>query len=172
MHFVTGSALAVSRMVLTYVDFATSFSRLDLPVVEGVRQVCACAQEHHAVCVRARMYDCDADAKAETQNAKRETRNAKQHWDAGHASFMAMLYLDFFYNAPITSTLAYNLAAAMYHRHDDIKVPFALPTCDLRHLICRSASRDHACMHPCMHAPMHACTHACMHPQTRTSAAN
>ena len=148
MHFVTGSALAVSRMVLTYVDFATSFSRLDLPVVEGVRQVCACAQEHHAVSVCAR--GCELAML---------TRNPKQHWDAGHASFMAMLYLDFFYNAPITSTLAYNLAAAMYHRHDDIKVPFALPTCDLRHLICRSASRDHACMHPCMHAPTDA--HEC-----------
>jgi hypothetical protein len=31
---------------------------------------------------------------------------------------MAMLYLDFFYNAPITSTLAYNLSAAMYHRRE------------------------------------------------------
>ena len=41
-----------------------------------------------------------------------------QHWDAGHTSFMAMLYLDFFYNAPITSTLAYNLSAAMYHRRE------------------------------------------------------
>jgi hypothetical protein len=38
---------------------------------------------------------------------------SRQHWDAGHSSYMAMLYLDFFYNAPITSTLAYNLAAAM-----------------------------------------------------------
>ena len=28
------------------------------------------------------------------------------------------LYLDFFYNAPITSTLAYNLAAAMYNRRE------------------------------------------------------
>ena len=130
MHFVTGSALAVSRMVLTYVDFATSFSRLDLPVVEGVRQVCACSQEHHAVSVCAR--GCELAML---------TRNPKQHWDAGHASFMAMLYLDFFYNAPITSTLAYNLAAAMYHRH--------AMTClaNPRHLIPSSGSRMHACMH-------------------------
>jgi len=77
-HFVSGVALAVSRFVLTYVDFAVNFARLDLPVVEGIRQ----------------------------------------HWDAGHSSFMAMLYLDFFYNAPITSTLAYNLAAAMFNRRE------------------------------------------------------
>jgi hypothetical protein len=77
-HFITGTALAVSRMVLTYIDFAVNFGRLDLPVVEG----------------------------------------KVQHWDSGHSSFMAMLYLDFFYNAPITSTLAYNLASAMYHRRE------------------------------------------------------
>jgi hypothetical protein len=47
---VSGVALAVSRFILTYVDFAVNFARLDLPVVEGTRQ----------------------------------------HWDAGHASFMAM----------------------------------------------------------------------------------
>ena len=152
MHFVTGSALAVSRMVLTYVDFATSFSRLDLPVVEGVRQVCACAQEHHAVSVCAR--GCELAML---------TRNPKQHWDAGHASFMAMLYLDFFYNAPITSTLAYNLAAAMYHRH--------AMTClaNPRDLIPSSGSRTHACTHARTHARMHASMHA---PQSRKSASN
>ena len=31
-HFVSGAALAVSRFVLTYIDFAVNFARLDLPV--------------------------------------------------------------------------------------------------------------------------------------------
>jgi hypothetical protein len=37
-HFVSGIALAVARFLLTYVDFAVNFARLDLPVVEGTRQ--------------------------------------------------------------------------------------------------------------------------------------
>ena len=37
-HFVSGVALAVARFLLTYVDFAVNFARLDLPVVEGTRQ--------------------------------------------------------------------------------------------------------------------------------------
>ena len=39
-----------------------------------------------------------------------------QHWDPGHASFMAMLYLDYVYNAPTTSVLAHCLAAAIRER--------------------------------------------------------
>lgn len=41
---------------------------------------------------------------------------AAQNLDPGHASFMAMLYLDYVYNSPITSVLAANLANAMRTR--------------------------------------------------------
>lgn len=35
------------------------------------------------------------------------------HYDTGHASYMAMLYLDYIYNAPMSSLLAHSLAGLM-----------------------------------------------------------
>ncbi len=40
------------------------------------------------------------------------------HWDAGHTSFMSMAYLDYIYNAPVTSLLAHNLARVMHAREE------------------------------------------------------
>ncbi|EKX50950.1 hypothetical protein GUITHDRAFT_103531 [Guillardia theta CCMP2712] len=78
LHFLTGPALAVLRVLFTYADFAINFCRLDIPVLEG----------------------------------------SLANFDPGHAAFMAMLYLDFFYNAPVTSVMAYNLSNALYRRRE------------------------------------------------------
>ena len=73
LHIITGSAMAITRLCTTYVDFAISIGRLDRPVLHG----------------------------------------ALTHFDNGHASFKAMLYLDYIYNAPMSSLLAHSLANIM-----------------------------------------------------------
>ncbi|KAJ1494386.1 hypothetical protein T484DRAFT_1765798, partial [Baffinella frigidus] len=78
LHFVTGFSLALFRLIFNYIDFALTFGRLDIPVIESGRQ----------------------------------------NWDTGHAAFMAVLYLDFIYNAPVTSVLANALAQEMYRRRE------------------------------------------------------
>jgi hypothetical protein len=48
--------------------------------------------------------------------------NGRQNWDTAHASFMAVVYLDFIYNAPVTSVLANSLAQEMYRRREHAEV--------------------------------------------------
>jgi len=76
IHMITGAALACTRLLYTYIDFAISIGRLDRPVLQG----------------------------------------KIRHWDAGHTTFTAMMYLDYIYNAPVTSLLAHNLAKVMEAR--------------------------------------------------------
>jgi hypothetical protein len=45
-HFVSGAALAVSRFVLTYVDFAVNFARLDLPVLPALSSLFPASSLH------------------------------------------------------------------------------------------------------------------------------
>lgn len=52
---------------------------------------------------------------------------ALQYWDTGYTSYMAMMYLDYIYNAPVTSLLAHNLAKVCLSRHPSL--PVCLDAC-------------------------------------------